>query len=71
LLSTDITLSDYSGQLLGGVGGHSGRRLAIIFFLIVITLGLLLTAFTSQVSELIIASLVTGLGIGGKLIETI
>lgn len=61
-----------AGMMMGSiflapVADYIGRRLAIIIFLSVVTLGLLLTAFTTQVSELILTRLVTGLGIGGLL----
>lgn len=56
--------------VLGPIGDYIGRRPALLVNLIIMTIGMIGTAYTDSVPSLMILRIVTGLGIGGILAST-
>ncbi len=56
--------------VLGPIGDYIGRRPALLVNLIVMTVGMIATAYTNTVPTLMIMRIITGLGIGGILAST-
>jgi AAHS family 4-hydroxybenzoate transporter-like MFS transporter len=56
--------------VLGPTGDYIGRRPALLLNLVVMTIGMVGTAYTDTVTSLLILRVVTGLGIGGILATT-
>lgn len=67
VLATELVGMGVGSILLGGLADRVGRRPTILICLVVVTSGMYAAALTSAVEQLLIARLVTGLGIGGML----
>jgi benzoate transport len=67
LLSAGLVGMTLGSLLLGPLADRFGRRPMVLFCLAVISLGMLLSAFTQDVHQLTATRLLTGLGIGGIL----
>jgi benzoate transport len=67
LLSAGLVGMTLGSLLLGPLADRFGRRPMVLSCLVVISLGMLLSAFTQNVQQLTVTRLLTGLGIGGML----
>ncbi len=67
LLSSGLTGMVIGALLIGPLGDRIGRRKLILICLLVITVGMLLSGFCQNASQLVAMRLLTGLGIGGIL----
>ena len=67
LLSAGLVGMTLGSLLLGPLADRFGRRPMVLICLAVISLGMLLSAFTQNVQQLTATRLLTGLGIGGIL----
>jgi benzoate transport len=67
LLSSGLVGMTLGSLLLGPLADRFGRRPMVLGCLAVISLGMLLSAFTQNVQQLTVTRLLTGLGIGGML----
>ena len=67
LFSAGLVGMTIGSLVLGPLADRFGRRLMVLSCLVVISLGMLASAFTQSVDQLTLARLVTGFGIGGIL----
>ena len=67
LLSASLFGMMMGALLIAPKADKTGRRTVILFSMTLITFGLFVSAFTRNVQTLMIARLITGLGIGGSL----
>lgn len=67
LLSAGLVGMTIGSLVLGPLADRFGRRPLVLACLVVITVGMLLSAFTQNVGQLTATRLLTGLGIGGML----
>ncbi|MDZ4729028.1 MAG: MFS transporter [Xanthomonadales bacterium] len=67
LLSAGLVGMTVGSLVLGPLADRFGRRPLVLVCLVVMTVGMLLSAFTENVEQLTATRLLTGLGIGGML----
>jgi benzoate transport len=70
VFSTGLIGMAVGALVLGPIGDYIGRRPALLVNLIVMTIGMVATAYATNVTTLMIWRIVTGLGIGGILAST-
>jgi len=67
VLATELVGMGVGSILLGGLADRIGRRPTILVCLAVVTAGMYAAALTTAVEQLLLARLLTGIGIGGML----
>ena len=67
LLSAGLIGMTFGSLLLGPLADRFGRRPLVLASLVVISIGMLLSAFTMDLNQLFVTRLITGLGVGAML----